>query len=263
MVHLLVQSKTSRAIWIDTLDGGFSARRTSDVIRAHIARLATERVEMTLTEDRIVDVLSRIHVYACRDIYDVIGVVETIRSSCDKSSSEQVQPAQLIVIDSLTTVLTGLLHGTDGAGHATMMHTARELRGLARDFNIAVLVTTLSVQLSYPEEQSPSILMTSNTKPSLGSSWRYATDLQLFLTRLSRVRRHQWQQQPANVSTGEARVVAGSDLFGDEVDESAIRVPEDGEGFASMRVAEIMKSKRLRIGEWSLFNLAPGHGNGM
>ncbi|KAG0321503.1 DNA repair protein rad51d [Dissophora globulifera] len=256
MVHLLVQSKTSRAIWIDTLDGGFSARRTSDVIRAHIARLATERVEMTLTEDRIVDILSRIHVYACRDIYDVIGVVETIRSSCDKTSSEQVQPAQLIVIDSLTTVLTGLLHGTDGAGHATMMHTSRELRGLARDFNIAVL-------MSYPEEQSPSILMTNNTKPSLGSSWRYATDLQLFLTRLSRVRRHQWQQQPANVLTGEARVVARSNLFGDEVDESAIRVPEDSEGFASMRVAEIMKSKRLRIGEWSLFNLAPGHGNGM
>jgi len=47
---------------------------------------------------------------------------------------------KLLVIDSLSSVLTNLLRMGDGAGHATMMHVSRELRQIASDYDIAVLV---------------------------------------------------------------------------------------------------------------------------
>ncbi|KAG0003524.1 hypothetical protein BGZ65_001625 [Modicella reniformis] len=226
LVPLLVRNKASRAIWIDTLDGGFSARRASDVVRTHIqqqqqqqqANENRQHEEVPSIEDQITSVLSRIQVYACRDVYDVINVVEVIRVNFEEVSALE-SFARIVVVDSLTPVLTGLLRGTDGVGHATMMHTARELRRLASDFNIVVLVTTSTVQLSNPEEKAPSILMTSHVKPSLGSSWRYATDLQLYLTRLNP------DQHPG----------PESDPFGNDTRESRARV------------AEIMKSKRLKI----------------
>ncbi|KAF9376961.1 hypothetical protein BGX21_003317 [Mortierella sp. AD011] len=147
----------------------------------------------------------------------------------------------------MSTVLTGLLRGTDGAGHATMIHSARELGRLAVDFDLVVLVTTISVQISLPEEQPPSILATSNSKPGLGSSWRYATDLQLYLTRLNPLHMQQMVRLPD-----------GSDLFGDDSDEDYSKAPIEGVNkMSSMRVAEILKSKRLKIGEWSIFDLTP------
>ncbi|KAF8933743.1 DNA repair protein rad51d [Dissophora ornata] len=266
MASMLVRDKTSRAIWIDTLDGGFSAQRSSDIIRAHMhleEESPTEASACSRNNDRSEQVkgaLSRIQVYGCRDVYDVINVIEAIRADFEQADQTSEPAARLIVIDSLTTVLTGLLRGTDGVGHATMMHTARELRRLALDFDVTLMVTTLSVQMSYPEEQSPSILMTSNSKPSLGSSWRYATDLQLYLTRLNPAyHRHQQQyQQQQLIGSSTARMTTRleSDLFGDDPDMDESRVPdESGVSNASSRVAEIMKSKRVKIGDWCMFDL--------
>ena len=106
--------------------------------------------------------------------------------------------------------------------------------------------------MSYPEEQSPSILMTSNSKPSLGSSWRYATDLQLYLTRLNPAyhRHHpqqlQYQQlQQIGSSTAKTTTRVESDLFGDDADVDESRLPHKSISHASTRVAEIMKSKRV------------------
>jgi len=45
MVLMLFHNRTSQAIWIDTLDGGFSAQRASDVVRAHIQQRQQEQAE--------------------------------------------------------------------------------------------------------------------------------------------------------------------------------------------------------------------------
>ncbi|KAG0213198.1 hypothetical protein BGX33_003078 [Mortierella sp. NVP41] len=115
-------------------------------------------------------------------------------------------------------------------------------------------VTTLPVQLSYPEEQVPSILMTSNVKPGLGSSWRHATDVQIFLSRMelsgggggggggggSGINPTAVPNGGNNISTSAAR----------SADET-VRVNTE------TRVVEVMKSKRLTTGEWCLFQLKP------
>lgn len=36
LVLMLMHNRTSQAIWIDTLDGGFSAQHASDIVRFHI-----------------------------------------------------------------------------------------------------------------------------------------------------------------------------------------------------------------------------------
>ena len=48
---------------------------------------------------------------------------------------------RLFVVDSLSAVLTSLLRMGDGVGHATMMHLSRELRQVASDFDLVVLVS--------------------------------------------------------------------------------------------------------------------------
>ncbi|KAF9993086.1 hypothetical protein BGZ79_002314 [Entomortierella chlamydospora] len=240
---MLVQDKTSRAIWIDTLDGGFSAQRASNVVRSHLSRQSTPPksglpVEDRTIQDQISEILSRIQIYSCRDIYDVISVTESIRENLEDTSLRNI--TRLVVVDSMSTVLTGLLRGTDGAGHATMIHSARELGLLAVDFGLVVLVTTISVQISLPEEQPPSILATSNSKPGLGSSWRYATDLQLYLTKLNPLH----MQRMVGLSDG-------SGLFGDDSDEDYSKAPIEGVNrMSSVRVAEILKSKRLANGRY-------------
>ncbi|KAF9358398.1 DNA repair protein rad51d [Mortierella sp. AD094] len=247
---MLVRDRTSRAIWIDTLDGGFSAQRASDVARTHLSRRSSPSnnglpVEDGTIQDQISEILSRIQVYSCRDVYDVISVTESIRESLADTSLRNI--TRLVVIDSMSSVLTGLLRGTDGAGHATMIHSSRELGRLAVDFGLVVLVTTISVQISLPEEQPPSILATSNSKPGLGSSWRYATDLQLYITRLNPLH----TQQLAGLSGGRVANKPDSSLFDDDSDEDYGKTSIEGVNRVSaVRVAEVLKSKRLANGPY-------------
>ncbi|KAF9947954.1 hypothetical protein BGZ72_010112 [Mortierella alpina] len=242
---MLVNDPTSQAIWVDTLGGEFSAQRISAIIQAQLARSAmvegttTETVKEPSTENLLMTIISRIQIYSCRDVYELLAAFDAIRHSLRDSEATSNLTARVLVIDSLSTVLTEVLWGTDGAGHATMMHTSKELRRLASDFNLVTLVTTLSVQLSYPEEQSPSILMASTSKPSLGTSWKYATDLQLFLTRLNIPSEERVES--------DTKGVLDSHRFGDEL-------PSDGDtqalgivahGGVPGRLAELLRSKRL------------------
>lgn len=102
-------------------------------------------------------------------------------------------------------------------------------------------MTTLPVQISFPEEKAPSILMTSNVKPGLGSSWKYATDLQVFLSRIEMIGGGGYGAIRSN--GGHSRHPSEN---GTDVDMSTeISVDEimgvDGE----TRIAEVIKSKRL------------------
>ncbi|KAI1294255.1 hypothetical protein EDD11_008209 [Mortierella claussenii] len=168
--------------------------------------------------DQIANVLSRIQIYACQDIFDVIGAIESIVEDLGQQASTTEQTVRLV------TSMTTLIH---------------------------------------PEEQSPSVLMTSYVKPGQGVSWRYATDLLLHLSRLPRSHR----KRPLGESFVQAPARLDSNLFGDEKEESngrdgrfsSTRKDSSDESATGTptRVAEIMKSKRLKIGEWCLFDLQP------
>ncbi|KAG0261359.1 hypothetical protein BG011_001072 [Mortierella polycephala] len=249
---MLVQDPVARALWIDTVNEGFPTQHASDIAREFLLRQPKTEVYGQSIESQVTSIVARIQVYVCGDIYNVLTAIEAIRQHLEREGSAPESPTRLLVIDSLFAVLTGVVRGTDVVGRATMMHASRELRQLASDFNLVILITTMSVQASNPEETAPSVLATNTTKPGLGSSWRYATDLQLCLTRLDRTSLGQVQE----TSNGSGIHKLDSDLFADDVDdENGQETPIVDTDRASMtRLAEITKSTRLGIGEWCLFS---------
>jgi len=101
----------------------------------------------------------------------------------------------------------------------------------------AVQVITSTVLLSDTEEQAPSILSTSKVKPGLGSSWKYATDLQLFISKMR-------SDQVSNSSKRDISRI-DSDLFNEDDTTAPALSQSAGIGYGPVRVAEIMRSKRL------------------
>ncbi|KAF9153595.1 DNA repair protein rad51d [Linnemannia schmuckeri] len=257
-IAMLVQDESLQAIWIETVDHEFSAQRASDTAKAYIRSQKDWQEPQELGDDdlameaHVKNVLSRIQVYSCQDVYDVLNAIELFRSTrrLGPSINRRLSP-RLLVVDSLSAVLTNLLRMGDGVGHATMMHLSRELRQVASDFDLVVLVTTLPVQLSFSEEKAPSILMTSSVKPALGSSWKYATDLQVFLSRMEMIGgdgngaikpNEGYSRHP---SGNEVNMDMSAEVSGDEI--TGVN--------AETRIAEVIKSKRLTTGEWCLFQL--------
>ncbi|KAF8933842.1 hypothetical protein BGZ47_010684 [Haplosporangium gracile] len=145
---MLVQDASSQAIWVETVDHEFSTQRASDAAKAYIrSRKDWQEPQESGDEDlaieaRVKNILSRIQVYSCQDVYDVLNAIELFRSTqrLGLSINRRLSP-RLLVVDSLSAVLTSLLRIGDGVGHATMMHLSRELRQVASDFDLVVLVS--------------------------------------------------------------------------------------------------------------------------
>jgi len=113
--------------------------------------------------------LSRIQVFVCQDVYEVLDILETLKKTLEVSTSDSPTVSRLVVIDSLARTMNGVLRLSDGVGtkrlswlarsltlegpavsnefffsvlgHATMMHTMRVLRGMAQKHALAVLVS--------------------------------------------------------------------------------------------------------------------------
>ncbi|ORZ12929.1 P-loop containing nucleoside triphosphate hydrolase protein [Lobosporangium transversale] len=136
MSTMLIQDRSSYAIWIDTLDGGFSGQRTSDIIQTQLS----QQEDFDVPKEQALEILSRIHLCACQDIFDIINAIESIRKGLEQPTVASLSSIRLIVIDSMSEVLTKLMQNDNNTGYATMMHLSRELRRIAIDFNLTVLV---------------------------------------------------------------------------------------------------------------------------
>ncbi|KAH7047707.1 hypothetical protein BKA57DRAFT_44020 [Linnemannia elongata] len=149
MIAMLVQDESSQAFWIETVNHEFSVQHASDTAKAFLLSRKDWRQEPQESgkEDLVLEacvknVLSRIQVYSCQDVYDVLNTIEMFRSTQRRPGppgNHRLSP-RLFVVDSLSEVLTNLLRIGDGVGHATMMHLSRELRQVASDFDLVVLV---------------------------------------------------------------------------------------------------------------------------
>ncbi|KAF9392857.1 hypothetical protein CPB97_008448 [Podila verticillata] len=224
-VKLLLEHDISRVIWIETNDGSFSAERANNTAKAQLKKMSSKKKDSRDIETRLRHVLDRITIYTCPDINSLLDAIQQLHAELTPSAN---RPPILVVIDPLSAILTNLLWASDGAGPATIMHTSRQLRVLAHDLNVAVVITNVAVQLNGPEEQGPSILQSSVAKPGLGASWRFATDLQLFVSRLE-TPPSQWGHAMQSSEALPSQQIA--------------------------RLAEIVRSKRQKIGEWTVFNI--------
>ncbi|KAF9580602.1 DNA repair protein rad51d [Lunasporangiospora selenospora] len=239
MVNLILADEHATAFWIDTLEGGFSAQRMSEAIRNFITKRGS--LDVPHDEEQVSKALSRIQVVGCQDVYELVDAIESIGSTISKAKESGTEIPQLVVIDPISELLTGILRIPDGIGHATMMHAMRRLRSIAQEFNTTVLVTTSTVQILQSEEHSPSILLSTTLKPGLGTSWRFTSDLQLYLSRFEASSLGLLEDRSGALKRG----LVDPNLFQEDNDTCGHveekRIPQSSQS----RIAEVMRSKRL------------------
>ncbi|NWV30890.1 RA51D protein, partial [Grantiella picta] len=82
-----------------------------------------------------------------------------------------VGPLKVVVLDSVSAVIYPLLGGRQSEGLALMMQLSRELKSLAREFSLAVVVTN---QVTRDSSTGP-------LKPALGRSWSFVPSTRVLL----------------------------------------------------------------------------------
>ncbi|KAF9426455.1 hypothetical protein BGZ94_006500 [Podila epigama] len=135
-VQQLLENETNRVYWIETADRLFSAESAYNTALDLFNKMpASREMSDTDTETLVSGVLDRITISTCPDVNNLLHTVQLLHQELVGCAPT------LVVVDSLSTILIDLLWAADGAGPATVMHISRQLRSLAQERNVAVLVS--------------------------------------------------------------------------------------------------------------------------
>ncbi|XP_028938249.1 DNA repair protein RAD51 homolog 4 isoform X1 [Ornithorhynchus anatinus] len=163
--------------------GGFTAARLLQLLRAR-----------TRDEEEQAGALRRIRVERSFDAFGVLDALQDLRGSFSRQRSERCSarskrltdtdvvivrhtgtgapgPVKMLVLDSVSAVISPLLGGRQSEGLAVMTQLARELKTLAREFGLAVVVTN---HLTRDRE-------TGRSRPGLGRSWSFVPSTRVVL----------------------------------------------------------------------------------
>ncbi|XP_062448701.1 DNA repair protein RAD51 homolog 4 isoform X5 [Rhea pennata] len=148
--------------------GGFTASRLYQMLQA--------RAE---DEEEQLEALQRVQVARAFDIYEMLGALQELRDSLSQQArgafflqvTSSTGPLKVLLIDSVSAVIYPLLGGKQSEGLALMMQLARELKMLAREFSLAVVVTN---QVTRNSSTGP-------LKPALGRSWSFVPSTRVLL----------------------------------------------------------------------------------
>ncbi|CAM4576540.1 unnamed protein product [Lepidochelys kempii] len=146
-------------LYVDST-GGFTASR--------LLQLAQTR---TGDEEEQVEALQRIQVARVFDVYKMLDVLQELRCSVSQQVLSSSGPVKVLVVDSVSAVICPLLGGRQAEGLALMMQLARELKTLARELNVAVVVT------NHVTRDGSS----GHLKPALGRSWSFVPSTRVLL----------------------------------------------------------------------------------
>ncbi|XP_044539641.1 DNA repair protein RAD51 homolog 4 [Gracilinanus agilis] len=116
-------------LYIDST-GGLTASRLLQLLQAR-----------TEDEEEQARALQSIHVVRVFDIFHMLDTLQDLRGSVSQQVTSASGPVKLVVVDSVSAVVSPLLGGQHSEGLALMMQLARELKTLARELGIAVLVS--------------------------------------------------------------------------------------------------------------------------
>ncbi|NWT70472.1 RA51D protein, partial [Prunella himalayana] len=139
--------------------GGFTASRLYQILQAQ-----TEDEEEQAA-------LQRVQVERVFNIYEVLGALQELRDRLSQQVVSSVGPLKVVLLDSVSAVIYPLLGGRQSEGLALMMQLSRELKTLAREFSLAVVVTN---QVTRDSSSGP-------LKPALGRSWSFVPSTRVLL----------------------------------------------------------------------------------
>nr|XP_023966950.1 DNA repair protein RAD51 homolog 4 isoform X2 [Chrysemys picta bellii] len=118
-----------------------------------------------------VEALQRIQVARVFDVYKMLDVLQELRCSVSQQVLSSSGPVKVLVVDSVSAVICPLLGGRQAEGLAIMMQLARELKTLARELSMAVVVT------NHVTRDGSS----GHLKPALGRSWSFVPSTRVLL----------------------------------------------------------------------------------
>ncbi|XP_074888661.1 DNA repair protein RAD51 homolog 4 isoform X4 [Buteo buteo] len=117
------------------------------------------------------EALQRIQVVRVFNIYEMLSALQELRDRLSQQVVSSMGPLKIVVIDSVSAVIYPLLGGKHSEGLAIMMQLARELKTLAKEFSLAVVVTN---QVTRESSTGP-------LKPALGRSWSFVPSTRVLL----------------------------------------------------------------------------------
>ncbi|XP_072530680.1 DNA repair protein RAD51 homolog 4 [Salminus brasiliensis] len=150
-------------LYIDT-NGGVCASRLLQMLQAK----TTNTVEQ-------MKALQRIRVFRVFDVFSLLCCLQNLTASGLQKGSIGGGSVKAVIVDSVSAVLSGMLGGKQTEGMSLMMQVALELKMIAKDFNIAVLVTNHVTRDG-----------TGQLKSGLGQSWSHIPRTRIHLQRVER-----------------------------------------------------------------------------
>lgn len=115
--------------------------------------------------------LQRIQVVRSFDIFRMLDMLQDLRGTIAQQEATSSGAVKVVIVDSVTAVVAPLLGGQQREGLALMMQLARELKILARDLGVAVVVTN---HLTRDWDGR-------RFKPALGRSWSFVPSTRILL----------------------------------------------------------------------------------
>uniref|UniRef100_I3M7C0 RAD51 paralog D n=1 Tax=Ictidomys tridecemlineatus TaxID=43179 RepID=I3M7C0_ICTTR len=115
--------------------------------------------------------LQRIQVVRAFDIFQMLDVLQDLRGTVTQQVRCSSGTVKVVIVDSVTAVVSPLLGGQQRDGLALMMQLARELKTLARELSMAVVVTNHMTR----DRDSGKF------KPALGRSWSFVPSTRILL----------------------------------------------------------------------------------
>ncbi|KAG7274419.1 hypothetical protein CRUP_027049 [Coryphaenoides rupestris] len=144
--------KSQGVVYIDTA-GGLYASRLLQLLQAHTDH----------TEEQM-EALQRIRVFRVFDIFSLLGCLHRLRGGGLQQASLSGGSVKAVIVDSVSAIISPT--------HVLMMQVAGTLKTIAKDFNVAVLVTNHVRRGAGGEPQA-----------GLGLSWSHVPRTRLLLER--------------------------------------------------------------------------------
>uniref|UniRef100_A0A3Q3WV54 DNA repair protein RAD51 homolog 4 n=1 Tax=Mola mola TaxID=94237 RepID=A0A3Q3WV54_MOLML len=149
-------------IFIDTT-GGLTARRLLQMLEAE-----------TSNREEQMEALQRIHIFRLFDVFSLLDCLYSLRTGMLQQASVGGGSVKAVIVDSVSAVIAPLLGGKQSEGMSLMTQVAGVLKTMAKDFNVAVLVTNHVTRSS------------SRVQPGLGVSWRHVPRTRILLERVEK-----------------------------------------------------------------------------
>nr|AAH66407.1 Zgc:77165 [Danio rerio] len=148
-------------VYIDT-KGGMCANRLLQMLQTK-----------TPNEQEQMEALQKIKVFRVFDVFSLLACLQNLRSTGLQKMSVGGGSVKALMVDSVSAVLSPILGGKQNEGMSLLMQVAGELKMIAKDFNIAVLVTNHVTKDGNGQ-----------VKAGLGLSWSHVPRTRVLLQRV-------------------------------------------------------------------------------